>query len=83
MNPSRLAVFAVASAAGLTLAAEIAKGRTPKARIIIGATVAAVLLSTAAGVVPGIVRGLSVLIILGALLGPGYSLAQPLTKLVS
>lgn len=83
MNPSKLAVFAVATAAGLTIASKLAKGETPGARIIIGGTVAAVMLSAAAGPLPAIVRALSIVIILAALLGPGYSLAQPLTRLVS
>lgn len=83
MNPSKLAIFSVFGAATITAGAEIANGRTPGARIIIGGTVAAVVLSAAAGPLPTLVRALSVLIILGTILGPGYALVQPLTKLAS
>ena len=83
MMPSKLALVAVFTAGGLTAASQLAKGETPGARILIGSTIAAVMLSAAAGPAPGIVRALSVVIILGALLGPGYALVKPLAKLAS
>lgn len=82
MNPSRLAIISVLGAATLTAGAELAQGKAPGARIIIGATVAAVVLSAAAGPLPALVRALSIIIIITAVLGPGYSLAKPLTQLV-
>lgn len=83
VNAPGIAVTAVATAAGLTAAANIATGKPVRPRLIIGAGVAAVMLSAAAGIAPQLVRALSVVVIIGALLGPGYALTKPLTSLVT
>lgn len=77
-----LAAAAVFTATGLTAARDMSRGELPRARVIIGGTVAAVMLSAAAGAVPELVRALSIVIIIVALLGPGYDLVRPLTSLV-
>ena len=83
MNASSYAVASVGASALIVSGAQIAQGKLPGARIIIGATVAAVMLSAAAGVAPGVVRALSTLIIVSTVLGAGYALIQPLVSLTS
>lgn len=82
MTPTFIPV-AIGSATLIVAAAQLAKGRTPRLRVFIGGTVAAFVLTVAAGFVPGIARGIAVLAILGALLTSGYDLAKPLASLVS
>ena len=83
MNASTYAVAAVGSSALIVSGAKIAQGKLPGARVIIGATVAAVLLSAAGGFAPDLVRALSTVIILGTVLGAGYPLIKPLAALAS
>ena len=73
----------VAGATILTAGAELAAGRKPSARVFIGGTVAAFVLSALAGPAPGIARGLATLAILAAVLTSGYALAKPIAKLVA
>lgn len=83
VKPSTLPVIAVASAVVLSSLASIRSGKLPGARILIGGMLAAVMLSAAAGPFPGVVRALSVVMILAVVLGPGYSLVRPLTSLIA
>ncbi len=83
MNPSSYAVVACATAATVTAAAAMTRGQTPRLRIFIGGTIAAVILSAASGFAPEVVRGLATLIILSSIMGAGYVLLKPLTALVS
>lgn len=82
MSPQTYAVTVVGTSTLIVAGANFAKGKTPSVRVFIGGTIAAFMLSAAAGPFPGMVRALSHLIILGTLLGAGYSLAQPLAALV-
>lgn len=83
MQPQTYVVVAIGSATLIVAGAQLAKGNTPRLRVFIGGTIAAFVLAAAAGVLPGLARGLATLAILGALLSSGYDLAKPLAKLVS
>lgn len=82
MNAQRFAVASVAGATLIVSGANMARGNLPNVRVFIGGTVAAFALAVAAGPVPAVVRALSVLIILGAVLTSGYDLARPLATAV-
>lgn len=76
-------VAAIGGATILTALAQLAADRTPRARVFIGGTVAAVVLSALAGPAPQLARGLATLAILTAALTSGYALAKPIAKLVA
>ena len=83
MRPQTYVVVAIGAATLIVAGARLAKGETPRLRVFLGGTIAAVVLSVAAGVLPGLARGIATLAILGALLTSGYDLARPLAALVS
>ncbi len=83
MKPSTLPVLAVATVVGLSSLASLRAGKAPGARVLIGGLIAAVMLSAAAGPFPGVVQALSVVMILTAIAGPGYSLVRPLASLIA
>jgi hypothetical protein len=78
-----LPVAAPLIAGGLTAAATMTHGDMPKLRVGIAAVAGAVILGAIAGAVPQLARVFAYLIILGALLGPGYDLVLALTKLIT
>lgn len=67
----------------MTAGAKLSKGELPRLRIAIGAVAASVVLGAISGPLPGFARAFAYLIILGALLGPGYDLVKALTKLLN
>lgn len=70
-------------AAGITAGAKLSNGELPKLRIGFAGVFAAVSLSALSNVAPAITRAFAILIILGALLGPGYDLVRALTRLIT
>lgn len=83
MSPASFTVAAVGGAVVMTAGSQIAAGRRPRAALFIGGTIAAAMLSALAGIAPALARALAGLIILGSLLGAGYSLTQPLRNLLA
>lgn len=83
MTPQTYAVVAVGTATAMTALAQITQRRTPGARLIVGGTLAAAMLSAAGGLAPELVRGLSTVIILASLLGAGYVLTRPLLAIIN
>lgn len=82
MSTQTYVITATGGAVLIVAGSEIAQGRTPKARVLIGGTVAAFILSAAAGPFPDLARTLATVAILAAVLGAGYHLIKPLTQLV-
>ena len=70
-------------AGAMTAGANLANGNMPRLRVGIAAVAAAVILGAAAGVVPTLARVFGYLIILGAMLGPGYDLVLALGRLIT
>lgn len=69
-------------AGALTAAARLAAGDTPRLRIGIAAVAAAVLLGFIGAALPQLARALAWLILLGAMLGPGYDVIRALGRLI-
>jgi len=70
-------------AGAMTAGAKLSNGQTPRLRIAIAAVAASVTLGAIGTAVPQLARALGYLIILGAMLGPGYDLVKALTKLIN
>lgn len=79
MNPT----IAPLAAGAITAAATIAKGETPRLRIVFGSVFGAVMLGLLARPLPGFARALAGLIIIGTMLGPGYDVIRALQRLIT
>lgn len=83
MTPARQCVYLIAGTVALTAGGQIAEGKAPRLRLFIGGTAAAIVLSLLAGAIPTAARLFAVLVFLGALFGPGYSLIKAVTRLIT
>lgn len=83
MRAQTYAVGAIAASTMIVAGAKMASGELPRARVFIGGTVAAFVLSIMAGPLPALAKGLATLAILTTALTSGYALAKPLAQLVA
>ena len=82
MSAARFAVGGVAAATTITALGQMADGKTPRLRVFIAGAGAAIVLGAIAGALPALARMFAVLLVLGALLGPGYSLINAARRLI-
>lgn len=83
MNAGRSVVFTIGGAVAITALGQLADGKTPRLRVFIGGAGAAIVLSVIAAGAPGIAHLFAVLVLLGAVLGPGYSLLKAASRLIN
>lgn len=83
MNATRFAVGGAIAATVITALGTMASGELPRLRVFIAGGAAAIVLGGLAAILPSVASLFAVLIILGAVLGPGYSLINAAGRLIN